>query len=72
MDAKPKIPTTGIFRTLPSDLVAAERKLAIKHSKSLDGVTRAIYRHFFRLPKAEQVAALALIPAKKMGRKVKA
>ena len=67
MDAKP---TTAIFRTLPSDLVASERRLAIKHQKPLDGIARAIYRNFFRLPKSEQAAALALIPAKKMGRKV--
>lgn len=63
--------TIGIFRTLPFDLVQKERAIAINHNKSLDGVAFAIYRNFFRLTKAEQIAALALIPAKKMGRKVK-
>ena len=61
----------SIFRTIPADLAAQERALAIKHKKSLDGTAQAIYRNFFRISKTEQAAALALIPAKKMGRKVK-
>ena len=61
----------SIFRTIPADLADKERALAIKHNKSLDGTAHAIYRNFFRISKAEQAAALALIPAKKMGRKVK-
>lgn len=61
----------SIFRTIPTDLTNKERALAIRHNKSLDGVAAAIYRNFFRITKQQQAAALALIPAKKMGRKVR-
>lgn len=63
--------TAGIFRTIPADLVEKERKVAIKHNKPLDGIATAAYSNFFKLSKVEQEIALALIPSKKMGRKVK-
>lgn len=61
----------GIFRTIPKSLADKERKLAIKKNKSLDGMATTAYANFFKLSKVEQDIALALIPAKKMGRKVK-
>ena len=64
--------TVGIFRTIPSSLAKKERSLAIKQNKSLDGIATAAYGNFFKLSKVEQDILLALIPAKKMGRKVKA
>ena len=61
----------GIFRTLPKSLVKKERRAAIRHKKSLDGVASGIYGNFFNLTKVEQDIALALCAPKKMGRPIK-
>lgn len=62
----------GIFRTIPAKLVDAERKAAIKHGKSLDGIATAAYSNFFdSITRSERAALIDQIPAKKMGRKVK-
>ena len=64
--------STGIFRTLPTDLVKRERAAAIRFNKSLDGIAEACYHHFFRrLTQSERRLAFDKVPTKKMGRKVK-
>lgn len=72
MNANSKTPTAGIFRTIPAKFVNMERRAAIKHKKSLDGLTTAALDHFWnRITASERKAAIDSAPAKKMGRKIK-
>lgn len=64
-------PKKSIFRTLPKRLADKERKAAIRHRKSLDGICTVVYSNFFNLTRIEQDIALALAEPKKMGRSIK-
>jgi len=62
---------SSIFRTIPRKLVLAERRMAILHGKSLDGVASIIYGNFFKLTKVEQDILILQAEDKKMGRGIK-
>lgn len=60
----------GFRCSIPADLAAGARGDAVKFNKPLDGICKAIFRHYFSLKREEREKLCVDIPAKLMGRKV--